>query len=164
MQFYAKDIMSDSVITVRPEMSSEEVKDLFTSHKISGAPVVDHNGQLIGVITMHDLLKSGLDQYPTLGYFEQVQLDRALAQQGLHIENISAGFVSDFMTREVFTAEPEMPVEELARLMYRNRIHRVIVVNPDEAYPVGIVTTFDMLKMIASGNTLQEVLPKSSLV
>src|SRR3990172_4602125 len=52
-----KDIMTKEVVTVKPEMTIEELARLFTKHDISGAPVVDEAGGLIGIVTENDLIK-----------------------------------------------------------------------------------------------------------
>ncbi len=149
MQFYAKDIMSDSVITVKPEMTAREVMDVMLANQISGVPIVDDNYVLVGVITMYDLLNAGASLPYETGYFEEVQLNWALTQENLHVENLAGGYVSDFMSRNVYTALPDTPIEEVAKMMYDQRIHRVIILKPDRRTPCGIVTTFDMLKLLA---------------
>ncbi len=156
MQFYAKDIMSQKPITARPEMTVEELQELFTINRISGAPVVDTNGVVIGVITVNDILKAGINLPYVSGFFEDINIDRILAEEGLLVESFTEGFVSDFMTRNVFTAYPETPVNELAQIMYENRIHRVIIVKPNEQKPLGVVTTFDLLKLMAGKGALPE--------
>lgn len=163
MQFYAKDIMSDSLITVRPEMTSEEVTELFLVNKITGAPVVDANGVLVGVVSIFDIMDtmhgiSGgrtMETYHT-ELFPQEILDLRMGETGFHIEELQ-GFVSDYMKRHVYTAYPDMPVEELARIMYENRIHRVIVLKPNEQKPIGVVTTFDLLKLVAEAPSTAEI-------
>jgi len=156
MQFYAKDIMSENLITVRPEMSCEEVMDLFFEHHISGAPVLDKNNALVGVISMTDVIKSGLNFPYSHNFFEDAQLDRIIAEEGFHIEEVNIGFVSDYMTPHVHTALPDTPVEELAKTMYQKHIHRIIILDPSTSGPVGIVSTFDLLKLMAeAGSTLE---------
>ncbi len=156
MQFYAKDIMSSNLITIKPEMVCEEAVELFVANRISGAPVVDNEKKLVGVMSIHDiLLNSGNNIMFSSNYFEEAKIDRILAEEGLHLDSITEGFVSDYMKRDIFTASPDTPVEDLATTMFKNRIHRVIITKSNKD-PVGIVTTFDLLKLLA-GQALKEM-------
>lgn len=160
MQFYAEDIMSDKLIYARPEMSCEEVMDMLVMHHITGMPVLDSQGGLIGVISFYDIISSNLNlTYPS-GLMDERQIDRALSREGFHVENISSGFVSDFMSRHVVTALPKTPVEVLAFLMYENKIHRIVIMAENANHPAGIVSTFDLLKLMASNPA--ELIPSES--
>ncbi len=150
--FYAKDIMNPDVITVRPDMMPEDLVEVFTANKISGAPVVDREGMLIGVISLYDILtNTGMNMLYSPDYFEEARIDHMLAQEGLHLDpaTLGEGFVSDYMTHNVYTALPDTPLPELARTMFTHRIHRIIILKPDTRKPVGIVSTFDVLKVLA---------------
>ncbi len=155
MQLFAQHIMSKDLITLKPEMLCEEAIELLVTHKISGAPVTDQNGDLVGVISMQDILRSGLEYSNASPYFGDSQIDRILEEEGFHLEDIPGGFVSDYMTHHVYTELPHTTVEEMAKLMVNHRIHRVIIVKPDTQKPIGIVTTFDLLKLIAAVDTLE---------
>ncbi len=143
----AKSIMNTQVITARPDMTCDEVQQLLTINKISGAPVVDREGRLVGVISVSDILASGLNPGWS-NSVEQALLDRMLAQEGFHLESIAEGFVSDFMTRDVVRAFPETSVHRLAELMLHHRVHRVIIVEAHTNQVKGIVTSFDLLKVL----------------
>lgn len=152
MQFYARDIMSDHPITVRPELTAEELVDLLTTNNIGGAPVVNADGILIGVVSLSDVLTNGgiLDLWAT-GYFHTpTPLEEAVDQAGYQIEALTTGFVSDCMSPHVHTANPDTSVESLARTMFDQRIHRMIIVSPQEDRPIGVVSTFDLLKLMAA--------------
>jgi predicted transcriptional regulator len=145
----AKTLMSHPVITLQPEMTCEEAIDILITHRIGGAPVVNRQGGLIGVLSLHDVLKSGMAFSASGGdYFSESVIDRMLAQEGFHLEIPTQGFVSDFMTRQVFIAEPDTPVAELAQRMREQRIHRLIILDPRNQKPVGIVSTFDLLRAL----------------
>ncbi len=158
MKLYAQHIMTTDLIVARPEMQCDEVASLLIENRISGAPVVDSRGALLGVVSMTDILKSGISYYGSSAYFEEQQIDRLLAQEGLHLEPLTAGFVSDFMSRDVCTVHPNTPVEAVAKLMSENRVHRVIVVNESTNEPIGLISTFDLLKLIATCDTLESEL------
>jgi CBS domain-containing protein len=157
MEFYAKDIMSQKLITVKPTMMCEEAMTLFTANHISGAPVVSATGELIGVISLYDLVNAGITLPYSESFFEEARIDRMLSQEGFHVESISEGTVSDYMTRDVFTATPETPVSTLAREMYTHKVHRVIIVDPNTRKPVGLVSTFDLLKLLAEAEDASQL-------
>jgi CBS domain-containing protein len=160
MQFYAKDIMSTHLVTVRPEMTAREAMELFTVNRISGAPVVDGSGRLKGVITASDILRASLEwPDPMSSYFlREPILEEELSRHGFHLEHINEDLVDNLMSREVFKAHPDTPVADLALKMFKARIHRVIVVDPSDQAPQGVVTTFDLLKLLAEGYSIQEFL------
>ncbi len=146
MTLTAQSMMNRHVITARPDMTCEEVQELLVANRISGAPVVDETGCLVGLISMSDILNTGLNLAFSPSFQESDALDRALESEGFHLESITEGFVSDFMTRRVITATPETAIEALAEIMYKNRIHRVVIVDARNQQLCGIVTTFDLLK------------------
>lgn len=59
MELYAKDIMSTELVTATPRMSCDELVELLTSQNISGVPVLGTNKELLGVITMSDMIRNG---------------------------------------------------------------------------------------------------------
>lgn len=150
---FAMDIMRTDLITARPDMTCEELQELLVINRIGGVPVVDEDEALVGVISMWDILSSGMNLAYTPDYFEAMRLDGLLEPKGFHLEMLSAGNVEDYMTRGVITAYPHSRIEELAEMMYTNHIHRVIIVKPQDNTVAGIVTTFDLLKVLM-GNSL----------
>ncbi len=118
----ARDIMTCSVYTIPPEASVKEVAQFLDRNHISGAPVLNHDGELIGVVTQADIS------------------DKA-DQEGLH--------VADIMSGEINPVEEETGVDELARLLSQHRIKRVPVVH--EGKLVGIVGRTDILHAVAEG-------------
>ncbi|HEY9685530.1 MAG TPA: CBS domain-containing protein [Coleofasciculaceae cyanobacterium] len=144
----AMDMMQTEVIAARPEMTCEELQEMLVMNRISGAPVIDASGRLLGVISMSDILNAGLNLPYSADFYENARLDLLLEKQGLHLETITSGFVEDYMTHRVMTAYPHARVEELAEMMYNNHIHRVIIVRPQDNAVAGIVTAFDLLRLI----------------
>jgi CBS domain-containing protein len=161
MQLYAQHIMSKDLITVRPETLCEEAADLLVRHKISGAPVVDCHGNLAGVISLKDILKNSLGYSNIDTCLSTTQdIENILAAEGFHIELVSGGYVSDFMTRQVYTGYPHSKVEDIAKLMVEHHVHRIIILKAPTRKPIGIVTTYDLLRLIAAGDTLEHDLNK----
>ncbi len=141
----AKDVMVREPVCVEPDMNIRQLARLFDENEISGAPVVDTMGRVIGIVSKTDLIRrcsEGLrDQAP--GYlfeaiFEQSGEDEEVIPEPLVV-------VGDFMEDEPVTVSPEEPVWKIAAAMADDRIHRVIVVDRDRV-PVGIITSLDVLR------------------
>ncbi|MBI5201612.1 MAG: CBS domain-containing protein [Elusimicrobia bacterium] len=144
----AREVMRTRVTTARPDMTVRELAHLFVEHKISGVPVVDGHGRLVGVVSQTDLVRHELEpaesasDAPPAFYRE---LDGGLPR-GYHAEAPDFTRVSDVMTPAVISGEEDMPVVELAKLMQKRRVHRVIITHHGELR--GIVTSMDLLKVL----------------
>jgi CBS domain-containing protein len=143
----ARDIMTSPVITVRPRASVKEVAKTFLEQRISGAPVVDDQGALVGMVSEGDLLhrtESGTERRrSTLSRFLSGSHTLAADYVKSH-----AMKVADIMIGEVVTATPDTPLSEIATLMEKNSIKRVPIV--DRGRVVGIVSRGNLTQAIAS--------------
>ncbi len=148
----AKDIMNPHVLTVEADMTVRELATFFISREISGAPVMEEN-RLVGVVSVTDIVESASEgrfalREPTSDFYArgwEFRLQRGEMNQ-LHIEDESLT-VRDIMTPTVYTIPPETPVSEIATTMIAGRVHRLLVAKNNTVE--GIVTTLDMLKIIA---------------
>jgi CBS domain-containing protein len=120
-----KDIMAKRLVTFQPDMHVRAAIESLLKHKISGAPVVDENGTLIGVL-------SEIDCMPTI-------------IQDLYYSD-SGGSVGDFMSTELTTVNSEMGLVDLAEIFQKNHFRRLPVV--DNGILVGQVSRRDVLKAI----------------
>jgi tRNA nucleotidyltransferase (CCA-adding enzyme) len=93
----ARDIMTASVITVTPDVLVSELAQLLTFHRVSGLPVVDAAGHMVGIVSEADII----------------------AKRG--------ETVADIMTPQVIGVQEDTPVSEIAALLSRKRIKRVPV-------------------------------------
>jgi CBS domain-containing protein len=143
----AHDVMTWGAITVEPEASVARAVRLMLQNKISGLPVVDANGQLVGMVTEGDFLRRG-----ELGTERRRPrwLEFLLGPGRLAAEYVqsSGRKVSEIMTLEVQTITPETPLDEVVRLMERHRIKRLPVVQDGKL--VGIVSRANLLHALAS--------------
>lgn len=141
----AKDIMTDRVLTVQPETSVREVAEMLVTHKISGVPVVDDKGVLVGIVSEGDLLCK--EAGPTLPDGLCI-LGAVIYYHGLReFRKFAALDAQQIMTAEVITARPNAEVSDIARLMQEKHIKRVPIV--DEAGKlVGIVSRQDIVQML----------------
>jgi CBS domain-containing protein len=143
----AHDVMTWGTITVEPDASVTRAVRLMLQNKISGLPVVDANGQLVGMVTEGDFLRRG-----ELGTTRQRPrwLEFLLGPGKLATEYVqtSGQKVAQVMTPEPKTITPETPLDEVVRLMERHRIKRLPVVQDGKL--VGIVSRANLLHALAS--------------
>lgn len=141
----AKDIMTADVVSVKPETTVEELARLLIEHKISGAPVVDDENQLVGIVTEHDLIKKNARLHiPTIirlfdAYF---LLDSDKMEDD--IKKMVAGTVEEICNKKVVSLTEESTLEEIATIMAEKNIHLLPVLRDGEV--VGIVGKADVVK------------------
>jgi CBS domain-containing protein len=120
-----KDIMTKKLITFQPDMRVIAAIESLLKHKISGAPVVDENGNLVGVLSEIDCMSTII--------------------QDLYYSD-SGGSVRDFMSTEITTVNSEMGLVDLAEIFQKKHFRRLPVV--DNGILVGQVSRRDVLKAI----------------
>ena len=153
MALTARDIMETRVITLSPSDPLSNVHRLFCDEEIHGAPVVDDEGRVLGIITSMDLLKAASDEHesargdPTYfrELFEISGPDWEEAPEGF-LDRLRERVTSEFMTEDVACVGVDATIPEIARTLRGNRIHRVLVAE-DEVLQ-GIITTFDLVGLL----------------
>ncbi|MBI5594599.1 MAG: CBS domain-containing protein [Elusimicrobia bacterium] len=136
----AGDVMQKRVVSVRPNMLVRELARILDEKRISGAPVVDRDGRLVGVVSKSDLVHHELDDV------DAHEAEDSHLPKGFHLESPDRTRVADIMTPTVVEAAREAKVPDLARLMRRRRIHRVFITKGRKL--LGIVTTLDLLRLL----------------
>ena len=140
----ARDIMTTDVKLVKQDAKLAEVAEYLIKNGIGGAPVVNADGALVGIVSETDLLdeKKRDAVIPRLGLFGLwVVPDESLKaayKEGFYVT------ARDLMTERVVTAAEDTPVDELARMMLSKKINRIPIVTDGRI--VGIVTRQDLLK------------------
>ncbi len=146
----ANEIMSTPVLTVAPQTPVRDAVQLMLGNHVSGLPVVDQRGHLVGVITEADLLLKEVEPKPPAPVVEWagpwLWFERWV---GAH-RKAEGRTVGEVMTHHVVTAEEDTPVHELAARMVRHQINRLPIVRGREV--VGIVTRADILKVFLRSN------------
>ncbi len=144
-----KDIMVKKVITLKPEMSIREVAKILFENAITGAPVVDKNKKVLGIITEYDLVykkaKPHLPSYVMI--FDSVLYLENPKRVERELKKILALKASEIMTEKVFTISPEDSIEDLATLIKEKHINPVPVTTNGKL--VGIVSRADIVKLLA---------------
>jgi CBS domain-containing protein len=126
----AADVMTRELITVTPETRLMDVHRLFLEEEIHGAPVVGEDSIVYGIVTTIDLVRAVRDA----------------EDNGVRVEDLTA---ADAMTVDPIMVAPETPVEQLARTMVEQRIHRVLI--GKDRMLEGVVTAFDVMRVVANG-------------
>jgi CBS domain-containing protein len=136
-----KDVMTKSVRTVRPDMTLKEAAALMAEHAISGLPVVDPGGRVVGVLSERDILFKEAGSAPRRPF-----LDRVLSLPPSEREaKLAAENVGEAMTAPALTIGPARPLTKAASMMIEEGVKRLPVV--DEAGNLlGIVTRADLVR------------------
>ena len=120
-----KDLMNTAVVTVRVDQKVSELFDILQEAHVKGAPVLDGAGALVGFVSQEDVM------FGSLG-----------GSRGAE-----AAEVADIMTSPAMSVTEATTVEELARMMWRFRIHHMPVVRGDRL--VGMVSSLDFCRLAA---------------
>ncbi|REE21437.1 BON domain-containing protein [Paraburkholderia sp. BL27I4N3] len=143
----ASDVMTSNVISVTPEMTVREVARIFVDNGISGAPVVDADGHVAGMISEGDLLRRteiGTDERTRTSWLDFW----SASQEARDYIKTHAVKVRDVMTTDVVTVQPETQLGEVAGILETRRIKRVPVTSAGRL--VGIVSRANLVQALAS--------------
>lgn len=134
------DLMAIDPIVIRSDAPLTEAARLLERHHISGLPVVDHVGSLIGVLSQTDLLRARATEYLWANW------------PGLAVRHL--------MTSPAITVQRSTPLPEAARKMERHHVHRLVVVaDNDERLPIGIISTSDLVRTMSEFPADHRTLP-----
>lgn len=156
-----RELMTRDVLVLRPERTLEEAALAMTKRRVSGAPVVDPKGRILGILSEADILRK-------LQQIAEEDVARHYLSDGSHslalfsllaskqhrvvaqvYEKLRHATVEETMTRRVHTAEPSDTLEHVAALMIRHDVNRVPIV--EDGRIVGILTRADFAKFVAGG-------------
>ncbi len=144
----AGDIMTTEVITVKPGDKVEEVARLLVEKKISGVPVVDDEGKLVGVVSEKDLTIKSQDLrmpfFVTL--FDSIIFLENPNRFKEDLRKYAGIKVSDIMTTKVVTVKEDAEITEIVNMMARKKVNRIPVLRDGKV--VGIISRNDILKTL----------------
>ncbi len=124
--------MSSPVISIHPDSTLEEALNLMKAEHIRRLPVVDKDGNLIGIVSERQLLAASPSDATTLSVYEIKELMNRVT-------------IDKIMTRDVLTTTADTPLEETARIMADNKVGGLPVVEGRKV--VGMITETDIFKV-----------------
>lgn len=132
MNAKVEDLMTESVVTTEPHTSIDRVRRLLERNKVGAIPIVDSEGQPVGIVSTSDLVPSLKPDSP----------------------------VHTVMTEKVFTVPRYDDVSVAARIMRNHKIHRVIVTHEQKV--VGVISAYDLLELVESHRWVPKNPPSES--
>lgn len=147
------DVMQCNLVTVHASDSIAEVERVLADARVGGVPVLDDNDEVIGILSMSDLVSryaedDGLPEeadYRDLDDDADDDSTEVVAFQRPSADELCAG---DVMTADVSFVSPTVSLREAAGIMVQRHIHRLLVV--DRGRAIGILSTLDILRAIAT--------------
>ncbi|MEP7172244.1 MAG: CBS domain-containing protein [Aestuariivirga sp.] len=141
----ARDIMTTSVVTVSPETDITEAVKLMLDRQISGVPVIDNSGRLIGILTEGDLMRRAeLDTGRQSWWINPISSPEQEAKAYVKAHGLK---VKDVMTKEVVTINEQEPLDRIAMVFEERGIKRTPVMRSGKV--VGIVSRANLLRSLA---------------
>lgn len=142
--------MQNVVVSCGPEQTLGELSELLSLNQISGAPVVDDQGQLLGVVSQTDVAAylGGLytgEIRGGAGYYQGLMGRISSADPGVR-GLLETKTVQELLTPHVCSVTPDASLDEVMDLMLHDHVHRLLVV--DQGRLVGVVTTLDVLRVL----------------
>jgi CBS domain-containing protein len=140
------ELMNPDVVTLRPDHTLVEAQEILASKSVSGAPVVDASGRVLGVVSQNDLVRRAAhpDTVAQAGQFFSSVED--YADLGATPTTASSQHVSDVLTPRVYSVNRDTGVAVAANVMRERRIHRLLVL--DKGVLVGVVSSLDLLRVV----------------
>lgn len=142
------DIMQTKVITINTDATIREIAKTLYDNKISGAPVVDHAGNLVGMVSEGDLLYKETNPRPpeSFGILGAIIYYRGLKQYNEDFKKLIAFKASEIMTTKVITIKKEASLMEVATIMRDRHIKRLPVM--EDGRMIGIISRMDIVRSL----------------
>jgi CBS domain-containing protein len=144
----ARDIMTTEVVSVTATTSLKELAKKFIETRYSNMPVLDEQGRLIGVISETDLIEYQRPLHiPTvMTLFDGVFSLGSEKKFQEEVDRVTATTVGDLYRKNPVTCSPATPVNELAGLMSKHKVHLLPVVEDDRM--IGVVARLDLIRVM----------------
>jgi CBS domain-containing protein len=160
--YVAADIMSKDVICVMKDADLRDLGKLFLSKGITGAPVIDKDGDICGVVSQTDLLYYQLTRDDELvmpsDFYQSARVEGRPIAKGFQIEDVNTASVEEVMTPVVHAVTATTPVAAIAKMMTQRHIHRVIVRRGMKV--AGIISALDVLRVFGGNGLPKRATPK----
>lgn len=145
---FVRDVMSTQVVTIPFSATIEEAVKILLSHKISGAPIVDGNNKLMGIMSEKGIFRKLYPSYdefnetePSFWNFERIE---SRAKDVSHLK------VVEVMTPNVVCVHPDFPLAKAGGIILAKSIHRLVVTDngKEDGNIVGMITRNDIYKSL----------------
>jgi CBS domain-containing protein len=151
-----RDIMKKDVLTLKPDQTIAEAVKFLSENMIGGAPVVDKENRLLGILSEVDIIKTLKTKTTKLSMVFPSSHSLGLTfQESIVFKEIQDAFeeighmeVRDIMTSDIITAGPDQTLEEVAPNLLKEHVKRVPILEDDRV--IGIITRRDIIKGLIS--------------
>ncbi|PID42689.1 MAG: histidine kinase [Proteobacteria bacterium] len=150
MDKLAREIMTPHVKSVPESWTIQQFARFCSDNEISGSPVVDASGDIVGIATLKDIADFHFNANPSEAESQLTEEEQREARklrmflfeemQKMPVE------VRDIMSPIVFSVDEESPIGDVAQQMMDEHLHRIFVTRDNKV--TGIITTYDLLKLI----------------
>jgi CBS domain-containing protein len=146
------DVMTPNPVVVKPQTPLQEAIETIAELHVSGLPVVDETGKLVGVISETDLMwqETGVDPPPYIMILDSVIYLQNPARYEKEVHKALGQTVGEVMTDKPISIKPSQSLREAAHLMHEKKIRRLPVVDEAEGKVIGILTQGDIIRMMAT--------------
>ena len=152
----AGDLMNPEVLTVREDLSVRALARFLVDNEITGAPVEDVSGKLVGVVSLVDIASVASDSgnvetdqsnpdFFVRGWEDKIDMEEMIDVR-VDNENLKVG---EIMTPTVYSVSEDTTVSDVATMMLKGHLHRLLVTRDEK--PIGIVSTSDLLGLLIEG-------------
>jgi CBS domain-containing protein len=145
------DVMSREPIVVRAETPLKEAIQILAERRISGLPVVDDVGKLVGIISETDLMwqETGVTPPAYIMFLDSVIYLQNPADYDRDLHKALGQTVGEVMSKNPITISPEKTLKEAAKIMHDRSVHRLPVLD-SEGQVIGILTRGDIVRAMAA--------------
>jgi CBS domain-containing protein len=143
----ALDVMTETVISVKPEMTVREAAKVLMDHGISGAPVIDDDGSVVGILSEGDLIHRAELETEERRHSWWLDLFSPNSDAKDYVKSHS-NLVADLMTRDVISIDEATPLPTVANILETRHIKRVPVMRGGRV--VGIVSRANIVRALAT--------------
>ncbi|MCE5312947.1 MAG: CBS domain-containing protein [Nitrospiraceae bacterium] len=145
----AKDIMTKDVVVVKLSTTVHELAKILVNNRISGAPVVDDTGKLLGMVTENDLIDQNKRFHiPTVIHLFDafITIDQASVRQ--QIKKMTGTTVADIYSPDPIALSEDTPLDEIAAIMSEKKVHLLPVLKDNRI--TGVIGKMDIIKGVSS--------------
>lgn len=144
-----KDLMSKDAVLIKEDETYEDAARKLVNNKVTGAPVVDNDGKLIGMVSITDLSKVLYPRYDTFSETPSSYTD--FEDREKKVKEIRDNNIKQYMNKEIHTIDPDSPIMKAGGLMLAKKINRMPVVD-DEGNLVGVIGRRRLFRFIFKEN------------